>query len=76
MPATESARSARGRGPCRQRWRRADHSAYAGSVGQILLDPPISEPEDIANAVLFLASDESRTITGTQLTVDHGATKV
>jgi hypothetical protein len=25
--------------------------------------------------VLFLASDESRTFTGTQLTIDHGATK-
>jgi SDR family mycofactocin-dependent oxidoreductase len=54
----------------------ADNPTYAQSMGQILLDPPISEPEDIANAVLFLASDESRTITGTQLTVDHGATKV
>ena len=54
----------------------ADNPSYAGSMGQILLEPHISEPEDIANAVLFLASDESRTITGTQLTVDHGATKV
>jgi SDR family mycofactocin-dependent oxidoreductase len=54
----------------------ADNPSYAGSMGEILVDPPISEPEDIANAVLFLASDESRTITGTQLTVDHGATKV
>ena len=54
----------------------ADNPTYAGSMGQILVEPHISEPEDIANAVLFLASDESRTITGTQLTVDHGATKV
>jgi SDR family mycofactocin-dependent oxidoreductase len=54
----------------------ADNPSYAGSMGQILFDPHISEPEDIANAVLFLASDESRTITGVQLPVDHGATKV
>jgi NAD(P)-dependent dehydrogenase (short-subunit alcohol dehydrogenase family) len=54
----------------------ADNPSYVASMGQILFEPPISEPEDIANAVLFLASDESRTITGTQLTIDHGATKV
>jgi SDR family mycofactocin-dependent oxidoreductase len=54
----------------------ADNPSYQAAMGQVLMDPPISEPEDIANAVLFLASDESRTITGTQLTVDHGATKV
>ncbi|KKD09161.1 mycofactocin-coupled SDR family oxidoreductase [Streptomyces sp. WM6386] len=30
------------------------------------------EPEDISNAVLFLASDEARYITGTQLRVDAG----
>jgi SDR family mycofactocin-dependent oxidoreductase len=54
----------------------ADNPSYAAAMGQILFEPPISEPEDIANAVLFLASDESRTITGTQLTVDHGATKI
>lgn len=32
------------------------------------------EPEDISNAVLFLASDESRYVTGLPLTVDAGST--
>ncbi|MDL9945797.1 mycofactocin-coupled SDR family oxidoreductase [Gordonia sp. ABSL11-1] len=54
----------------------ADNPSYSASMGQILFDPPISEPEDIANTVLFLASDESRTITAAQLTVDHGATRI
>lgn len=54
----------------------ADNPSYQAAMGQLLFDPPISQPQDIANAVLFLASDESRTITATQLTVDHGATKV
>lgn len=31
-----------------------------------------STPEDIANAVYFLASEEARTITGTELAVDSG----
>lgn len=34
---------------------------------------PWVEPEDVANAVLFLASDESRYITGVALPVDAGA---
>ncbi len=54
----------------------ADNPSYAAAMGQYWFDPPISSPEDIANAVLFLASDDARTITGTQLTVDHGATKI
>lgn len=35
---------------------------------------PVVEPIDIANAVLFLASDEARYITGVQLPVDAGNT--
>ena len=34
----------------------------------------IGEPIDIANAVLFLASDESRMATGTELVIDGGWT--
>ena len=34
----------------------------------------IGEPIDVANLVLFLASDESKHITGAELVVDHGAT--
>jgi len=33
---------------------------------------PYIEPQDISNAVVFLASDDSRYITGTQLRVDAG----
>lgn len=32
------------------------------------------KPEDVANLVLFLASDESRQITGTAITIDNGET--
>ena len=32
------------------------------------------DPEDIANLVLYLASDESRFITGTEMVIDNGAT--
>ncbi|GAA4553629.1 mycofactocin-coupled SDR family oxidoreductase [Pseudonocardia xishanensis] len=37
-----------------------------------LLPTPDAQPEDVANAVLFLASDESRYTTGLTLTVDCG----
>jgi 3-oxoacyl-[acyl-carrier protein] reductase len=32
----------------------------------------ISSPQDVANLALFLASDESRTITGQSIPVDAG----
>jgi SDR family mycofactocin-dependent oxidoreductase len=38
------------------------------------LPVPWVEPEDVANAVLFLASDEARYVTGTELKVDAGYT--
>jgi (+)-trans-carveol dehydrogenase len=44
-------------------------------AGQFMHTLPIGwvEPEDIANAVLFLASDESRFITGVALPIDGGS---
>jgi SDR family mycofactocin-dependent oxidoreductase len=40
-----------------------------------LLPVPWVEPIDVANAVVFLASDQARYITGTQLVVDAGLTQ-
>lgn len=40
-----------------------------------LLPVPWVEPADVANAVVFLASDAARYITGTQLVVDAGLTQ-
>jgi SDR family mycofactocin-dependent oxidoreductase len=40
-----------------------------------LLPVPWVEPVDVANAVVFLASDQARYITGTQLVVDAGLTR-
>jgi SDR family mycofactocin-dependent oxidoreductase len=54
----------------------ADNPSYAVSFGSILPEPRLADPEDIANAVLWLASDVSRCVTGIQLPVDMGATSV
>jgi SDR family mycofactocin-dependent oxidoreductase len=48
---------------------------YATTLGPMFmgaLPDPISQPEDIANAVAWLASDEARHVTGIQLPVDLG----
>ena len=44
-------------------------------AGRNLLPVPWVEPVDISNAVVFLASDEGRYITGTALVVDAGLTR-
>ena len=47
-----------------------------GPVSQMLhvLPVPWVEPEDVSNAVLFLASDEARYVTGVTLPIDAGST--
>ncbi|MDD9207324.1 SDR family oxidoreductase, partial [Georgenia sp. 10Sc9-8] len=44
------------------------------AVAMNLLPTPWVQPVDISNALLFLASDEARYITGVTLPVDAGAT--
>lgn len=53
-----------------------DNPSYPVALGQLWHTPTVSEPEDMANSVLFLASDDSKTMTAAQLTPDHGASKV
>lgn len=47
--------------------------AMAGFPAQQSMPVPYVETDDISNAVCYLASDESRYVTGTQLKVDAGA---
>lgn len=60
------------------------HNALESLRGYRLMDQPdpeaarkamnIGEPLDVANMVLFLASDESKHINGAELVIDNGAT--
>ncbi|GAA2446156.1 mycofactocin-coupled SDR family oxidoreductase [Actinomadura vinacea] len=50
-----------------------EKSPDLGPIYMPALPYPLVEPEDIANMVAFLASDEGKYITGTQLRVDLGA---
>ncbi|TQF69262.1 NAD(P)-dependent oxidoreductase [Rhodococcus spelaei] len=47
----------------------------ASAVSMNMLDVPWVEPVDVANAALFLASDEARYITAVALPVDAGSTQ-
>jgi SDR family mycofactocin-dependent oxidoreductase len=46
--------------------------AMPGFLAQNVLPSPWVEPEDVSNAVLFLASEEARYVTGVDLPVDCG----
>src|SRR5215207_533657 len=50
----------------------ASHPLFAMGAANTLA--PAVEPRDVSNAVLFLASDEARYVTGLQMTVDAGST--
>ena len=49
----------------------ADHPKLAAKYNNAM-DVPVVDPIDISNAVLYLASDESRYVTGTELKIDAG----
>lgn len=52
------------------------HPEFLASFASLMPQIGIAQPRDISETVLFLASDASRFMTGAQLTVDMGATKV
>jgi NAD(P)-dependent dehydrogenase (short-subunit alcohol dehydrogenase family) len=49
----------------------ADPERRRATIAQIPLGR-LGEPEDIVGAILFLASDEARWVTGSTVTVDGG----
>jgi NAD(P)-dependent dehydrogenase (short-subunit alcohol dehydrogenase family) len=51
------------------------NSPFAGQVERIPLGR-VGQPEDVANAVLFLASDEASHVTGANIPVDGGAAAI
>jgi SDR family mycofactocin-dependent oxidoreductase len=50
----------------------ADSYPYLRGLNRPLLPEGTAQPEDIADAVAWLASDQSRFVTGTQVSVDMG----
>lgn len=51
-------------------------AAYIERVAKEIPSGRIGQPEDIGNAVVFLISDESTFVNGTELTVDGGQTQI
>ena len=53
-----------------------DNPGYLRSFGSVIDDVELAEPWEISEAVIYLASDAARLVTGIQLPVDKGATIV
>ncbi len=52
------------------------HPNYLMSFGSVLPAIPLADCNDISDAIVWLASDLSRTVSGAQVPLDMGATKV
>ena len=50
-----------------------DNPQYRAAFEKNIMVPRFGEPADIAAGVVYLASDESKYVTGTELTIDGGA---
>ncbi len=50
-----------------------DTSGEIGRASQSSLSSPIGEPEDVANMVIYLVSDESKFVNGAELVIDGGS---
>ncbi len=66
--ALRSAKAARKSLTVRHRWLLPDRFVAVHPIGHI------GEPEDIAEMVLYLASDRAKFVTGAAMVVDGGAT--
>ena len=58
--------------PMQNRWKKNPKAKK--NLAKLIPLQRIGKPEDVANAILFLLSDESQYITGTELIVDGGIT--
>ena len=58
--------------PMQKRWKKNPKAKK--NLAKLIPLQKIGRPEDVANAILFLLSDESQYITGTELIVDGGIT--
>lgn len=50
-----------------------ENPTYRAAFEKSVMVPRLGEPADIAAGVVYLASDESKYVTGTELTIDGGA---
>ena len=58
--------------PMQNRWKKNPKAKK--NLAKLIPLQRVGRPEDIANAILFLLSDESQYITGTEIIVDGGIT--